>query len=246
MQGVSTCSFVLNLDERIKGEIRSDQFVAKVRAHPYMAYIYSVTPNPGAEAILVKGKNNNKAVVNPNRFAIPTLNLSPYHSLLRKNHQYTLWHFGFNFITDVLQGYKIKYKNAFYTMLQLEPEGPDEEKYYKLVIDNKSFGYENYTVREGESLVTISEKLLVNDYMILEANPAVHNYDDVKPGQVIRVPNSFGKKVVLLVDRITFLPMVQTVYDDKGLYGRVVYTSFVLNPVFTDADFSRYNKKYGF
>jgi outer membrane lipoprotein-sorting protein len=48
------------------------------------------------------------------------------------------------------------------------------------------------------------------------------------------------------VDKLSFLPMVQIVYDDKGLYSRIEYSSFVMNPAFTEEDFSKKNKKYGF
>lgn len=247
MEKVKTSSFVVDLHERIKGEMKYDQYVVKLNSNPYKTYIYSVTPNPGAEALLIKGENHDKAVINPNQFPIPTLNLNPYHNLLRRNHQYTLWHFGFSFIYDILEGYKKKYGDLFFSYLHLGSDVVWKGKtYYQLIIENHNFNFENYTVKQGENLVRIGEKLMVNDYMILEANPKLKNFDDVKPGQVIKVPNAFGKKIIFYVDKTTFLPMVQIVYDDKGLYGKVELSSFVLNPHFTPDDFSKSNKKYGF
>ena len=247
MSKVRTCSYVINVNERIKGVMKHDEYIIKLNSNPFKVYIYSVTPNPGAEAILIKGENHNRAVINANRFPIPTLNLSPYHNILRRNHQYTLWHFGFDYILEILNGYFIKPGEAFYKLLSLEAEVFWKGKhYYQLVIDNKTFGYENYTVKKGENLVSISEKMMVNDYMILELNPRVKNYDDVKPGQVIKVPDSFGKKIIIYVDKLNFLPLVQIVYDDKGLYSRVELTSLILNPAFSKDDFSKHNKKYGF
>ncbi|MFI5220286.1 MAG: LysM peptidoglycan-binding domain-containing protein [Bacteroidia bacterium] len=247
MDNVQTCSFVVDVNERIKGVMKHDEYVIKLNAKPYKVYVYSIIPNPGAEALLIKGENHEKAVINPNRFPIPTLNLSPYHNLLRRNHQYTICHFGFEYISDILNGYMKKFGETFYSYMYPDADVTWKGKsYYQLVIENKNFGYENYTVKPGENLVKIGEKLIVNDYMILEANPHLKNYDDVKPGQVIKVPNSFGKKIIFYVDKNSFLPMVQIIYDDKGLYGRVEFSSFVLNPVFTKDDFSKENKKYGF
>ncbi len=247
MNGVRTCSFVLDVHERIKGEMKYDQYVVKLNSNPYKAYIFSVTPNPGSEALIKKGENNDKAVINPDRFPIPTLHLSPYHSILRKNHQYTLWEIGFTYITNVLNGYVKKYGDSFYTYLHSDPDITwNGKSYYQVVIEKKDFAYENYIVKTGETITSISNKMLVNDYMVLENNPQVRNFENVNAGDVIKVPNAFGKKIIFYVDKTNFLPLVQIVYDDKGLFGRVEITSIIINPKFTDEDFSRDNKKYGF
>ena len=247
MSNVHACSFVIDVNERIKGVMKHDEYIIKLNTHPYKIYAYSVTPNPGAEALLIKGENHEKAVINPNRFPIPTLNLSPYSHLLRKNHQYTLWEFGFEFIYNVMNSCRKKSGDAFYSFLRLDADVQWKGKtFYQLVIDNKNFAYENYTVNPGENVVKIGAKLSVNDYMILELNPKIRNYDDVKAGQVIKVPATFGNKIILYVDKTTFLPMVQIIYDEKGLYCRAELSSFILNPAFTPEDFSRDNKKYGF
>jgi len=247
MRQVKACSFVLDIHERIRGVVRYDEFVVKLNANPYKVYVYSVTPNPGAEALLIDGENDGKAWINANRFLIPTLSLSPYGAILRKNHQYTLWHFGFGYIHDILNGYAEKYGDRFFGLLRAEEDVVWNGKtYHQLVIENDDFAFVDYTVQPGENLVGIGNKLMVNDYMILEANRGLRNFDDVKAGDRIRVPNSFGKKIVLYIDKDTFLPMVQIVYDHKGLYGRVELTSMILNPAFTPDDFSRHNKHYGF
>ena len=247
MKEVKTCSFVLDIQERIKGMMRYDQYVVKLNSNPYKAYIYSVTPNPGAEGLLIKGENNNKAYINPNRFPFITLSLSPYSMLLRKNHQYTIWQLGFTFIHEMLESYQKKYGDAFYNSLRTEADAVSKGRtYYQLVIEKNDFHFDDYKVLKGENIVTIGQKLLVNDYMILEANPEYKHFDDVKAGDVIKVPNIFGKKIVLYIDKTTFLPMVQIIYDNKDLYGRIELSSFVLNPNFTEMDFSKNNKKYGF
>jgi outer membrane lipoprotein-sorting protein len=247
MDGVKTCSFVLDLHERIKGELKHDQYVVKLNSIPYKAYIFSITPNPGAEALLKKGENNDKVIVNPDRFPIPTLNLSPYHNILRRNHQYTLWEMGFNYITNVLNGYMKKYGDSLYSYLRLDPDVIwNGKSYYQIVIEKKDFAWENYTVKAGETITTISNRLLVNDYMVLENNPDVKHFENLKTGQVIKVPNAFGKKIIFYADKLNFLPLAQIIYDEKGFYGRVEISSIVINPHFTDEDFSRDNKKYGF
>lgn len=247
IKDVKTCSYVLDIQERIKGKLRYDEYVVRQNTNPYKVYVYSINPNPGAECLLIRGENNNKAYINPNRFPFITMSISPYSMLLRKNHQYVLWQMGFNFIYQVLNGYLKKYGESFYDGLFLENDTSSKGKtFYRLVIDRNDFQFDDYKALPGETMVTISEKFLVNDYMILEANPKYKHFDDIKAGDTIKVPSIFGKKIILYVDKITFLPMVQIIYDLKGLYARIELSSFVLNPDFTPMDFSKSNKKYGF
>ena len=247
MSDAKAYSFVLDIQERIKGKFRYDEYIVKLQANPYKAYVYSINPNPGAEGLLIKGENNERACINPNRFPFITLNLSPYSMILRKNHQYTFWQLGFNFIGSVLKDYQKKFGPSFYSHLQLDNDTIIKGKhFYRIVITQINFHFTDYTVKKGETIVTISQKLLVNDYMILEANPGCKHFDDVKAGDVIKVPSVFGKKIELYIDKINFLPLVQIIYDNKGLYSRIEFSSFVLNPGFTELDFSKNNKKYGF
>ena len=247
IRGVKTCSFILDLHERIKGQLRLTEFIVKQQTNPFKVYAYSVTPNPGSEALLVNGENNNKVYINPNRFPFITISLSAYSSILRKNHQYTFWQIGYNFFYEALDSYYEKFGNSFYNYLYLEKDVVWKGKtFYQLVIDRNDFHFDDYTVQKGETMTTIADKLKVNDYMILEANPHYRHFDDIEVGDIIKVPNAFGKKVILYVDKTTFLPLVQIIYDHKGLYSRIEFTSFVLNPNFNTNDFSKNNKKYGF
>jgi outer membrane lipoprotein-sorting protein len=120
------------------------------------------------------------------------------------------------------------------------------KNYYLLVIDNPDFGHNKVTVKKGETITSIANRLFLNDRMILELNPGCSDYDDVKAGDVLTVPNGFAKKIVFHIDKKNMLPLIQTTYDDKGLYGKVTFSSFVLNPEFSDNDFSRSNPKYNF
>lgn len=247
MEQVHTASYTVNIKERIKGKFVYDQYNVKMQAEPFKTYVYSIKPNPGAEAIYMEGCNNGKCIVNPNRFPYINLNLSPHSMLLRKNHQYNILQMGFDYMHGLLSHYLTLYGGGFPRMISKANDVESGGKsYYSLVIDNPAFGYRNYTVQPGETVVTIGEKLKVNDHMILEINPAIDDYEDVKAGQVIKVPNSFARKIILKIDKKSFLPMAQTVYDEKGLYSVVEFSNFIANPKLTAEDFSPENPEYGF
>jgi outer membrane lipoprotein-sorting protein len=247
MEKVKSASYTLNIKERIHGKYVYDHYQVKMQTDPFKAYVYSIKPNPGAEALYLEGCNNGKCLINPNRFPFMNLNLNPHSMLLRKNHQYNILQMGFDYMRGLLTQYVTLYGSTFVQMISRSPDTEAAGRtHYNLVIDNPNFGYKNYTVLEGETVVKIGEKLRVNDHMILEINPEIDDYEDVEAGQVIKVPNSFARKIILRIDKKTMLPLAQTVYDDKGLYSVVEFSNFVANPKLTEADFSPENPKYGF
>src|SRR5688572_26084141 len=67
MDKVKTCSYVLNMDERVFGKMAHGELIAKVNTKPFKAYVYSINPNPGAEALYVENSNNGKVLINPNK-----------------------------------------------------------------------------------------------------------------------------------------------------------------------------------
>lgn len=247
IEQVKTSSFRLILHERIKDEYRTCEYIVKVNSNPLKLYVFCIKPQPGAEAIYIKGWNNDKAYINPNQFPYFNLSLSPYSMLLRKGHQYTLNEMGFSYIERVFKGYIKRDSVEFFSLLKKEPEVTWEgSNYYQLVIEKKDFQWVDYVALEKENLISISKKLMVNDYMLLERNPHIKSFEELKAGDKIKVPNAFGSKIILYLDKKTFLPMVQIVYDEKGLYGKVELYSFVLNPAFDNLTFSKDNPSYGY
>ena len=77
-------------------------------------------------------------------------------------------------------------------------------------------------------------------------NPSVKDYEDVHEGQIIRVSNYYNRKIEFYIDRNTWLPLRQMIYDQKGLYERYEVKNFIWNPVFKADEFSRENKEYKF
>ncbi len=154
---------------------------------------------------------------------------------------------GFSYLHNMLGKYQTKDSADFFQSLSVKEDIiVDNRSYHVLEINNKQFGYINYTVQKGENVCAIADKMLLNDHMILEVNRDISDYDDVKPGQVIKIPNSFAKRIVFYIDKATHLPFIQTIYDDKGFYTKITFSSFLLNPVIYDEEFTRSYPKYKF
>ena len=247
MQKVHSSSFILETEERIFGETKNARYIVKLQIHPYQVYAYSIHPNPGAEALYLEGKNNGKILINPNKFPFINLSLNPNSMLLRKNHQYTMLQMGFSYVHELLAAYNKIEGPDFVKRLK---SGGDinfqNRNYHVLEINNPEYKIINYKVLKGETVTSIAKKMHINDHIILELNPDINDYSDVNANDIIKIPSTFAKKIILYVDKKTFLPYVQITYDDKGLYGRVIMSSFVLNPAFGPLEFSRSNPKYHF
>jgi outer membrane lipoprotein-sorting protein len=247
IEKVNTAGYTLHMHERVGDKFRDSEFKVKLNVRPYKLYALSVYPHNGAEALLVAGANNQKILINPNRFPYLNLSLSPFSSILRKNHHYTLNDVGFSYIEKILKGYLKRDGDEFYKILRFyENIDFNSKQYYMLEMDYPVYSITNYTVKAGETISSIAEHLLVNDYKILSLNPQIEGYDGVKAGNVIQVPNAFARKIVLYLDKTTLLPMVQNVYDEKGLFGRYDIRDFILNPSFGPDEFTAGYNGYRF
>ena len=247
MEQVKTCTYTMTMDERIFGKYNQGRHHVKVKVSPLKVYVYSLAPDEGVEVLYLAGENSGKALVNPNKFPYINVNLSPHHKLFRQNHIYTIEQMGFAYLHSILKKYELKEKEKFFSNLTVVDDSMLSKKnYYVLEINNKDFGLQTYKVQKGETLTSIAKKFNINDHMILELNKECKYYDDVKPGQTITIPNSFARKIVFHIDKKNLLPLTQYIYDHKGLFSKVVFNSFVLNPVFSPDEFSRNNPKYKF
>jgi hypothetical protein len=239
--------YVADVVERIDGKMVPSEMIIKVQKSPFCAYTYSVNPDPGAEALFGLGTNSNELLIRPNKFPYVNLNMSPFNSLIRKGHHHTIYEVGFGFMGEVI-AYNINHhEKDFYDGLVYDGEADFKGKsYYKLSLNNGGFRTIDYTVQPGENLYSIGRKLFISDYMILEMNKNISDYNDVKPGQVIKIPSTYAKKFELYLDKTTYLPVIQVIYDDKGLYAQYEYNSLIVNPAFAPDEFTSKFKDYKF
>ncbi|MCK6649188.1 MAG: DUF1571 domain-containing protein, partial [Bacteroidia bacterium] len=71
-------------------------------------------------------------------------------------------------------------------------------------------------------------------------------YNDVKEGQVIKVPNAYAKMTLLLVDKEHLLPVNNKVFDEKGLFETYEYFDLKVNPPIAPEEFTKDFKGYNF
>jgi len=247
IENVETLRFKLKKSERVKGEMKDGEQDVKFNRSPKKIYTYIHAPNKGVELIWINGSNDNKALINPNGFPYVNVHLDPYGSNMRKGNHHTVHEVGFDYIGSILARTYKECKNDPNQVFFLKGDVRfDNRDCYELHVDYKNFKYVQYTVKEGETLVDIAYKNMLSDYMILEKNPQIRSFDDVSAGDKIMIPTAYALKTILYIDKATNLPVVQKMYDEKGLYEQYEFYNLVVNKSIPVEEFKSDFREYNF
>lgn len=242
IEKIQTLKAHLQCMERIKGKLISTESTFKLNISPRKIYISL----KGPELLWLEGKNNGNALINPSGFPYVNLNLDPMGSMMRENQHHTLHEIGFDYFDGIIKNSLTvageKFDDYFKYVGSIEYDSHD---CYFVTADYPQFRYEDYVVQKDEDLISISKKFFVSDYMLLEIN-SLKNYMDVKPGQKIKVPNVYGSKLTLYIDKELFVPRVVKVYDEKGLFESYEYHDLQVNTKIPEEEFTKEYKGYKF
>lgn len=241
---VKGLKYHLKITERGKKGFNYYESAVKFNRNPRLIYLYI----KGIEVLWLQGKNKGRALVKPNSFPYINLNLDIMGDLMRQDQHHTLNEMGYDYFGSIIEYSMNKIGEKFDEYFTLEGEERiNNRPCYKITINNKDFGYANYTVQENESITSIARKFYVSEYMILEKNPKFRDYFDIlKAGQIIKVPTWYCKMVTIYVDQLYFLPISVKVEDDKGIFEEYNYHFLQVNPKFEEGEFTRDYKDYKF
>ncbi|MGZ4044208.1 MAG: LysM peptidoglycan-binding domain-containing protein [Bacteroidia bacterium] len=241
---VKGLKYHLKITERGKKGFNYYESAVKFNRNPRLIYLYI----KGIEVLWLQGKNKGRALVKPNSFPYINLNLDPMGDLMRQDQHHTLNEMGYDYFGNIIEYSMYKLGDKFDDYFSLEGEERiNNRPCYKIMINNKDFGYTDYTVQENESITSIARKFYVSEYMILEKNPKFKDYFDIlKKGQVIKIPTWYCKTVTIYVDQLYFLPISVKVVDDKGVFEEYNYHFLQVNPKFEEGEFTRDYKDYKF
>jgi len=243
VDNVKTLKYSLQCNERIKGRMQHTESKVKLQIAPRKLYLNI----RGVEVLWIQGQNNGDALVNPNAFPYMNLNLDTYGSLMRKDQHHTIHEMGYQYLADILKdGLRRAGDNLDKYFKVLGDEKYNGRDCYKLSISFPDFAWVNYTIKKGENLTTLCRRLRISEYMVLENNPKIGWYNDVKEGQVIKIPNAYAKMTLLLIDKEYLLPVNNKVFDDKGLYETYEYYDLQVNPTIAPEEFTKTFKGYNF
>lgn len=241
---VKGLKYHLKITERGKKGYNYYESSVKFNRNPRLIYLYI----KGIEVLWLQGKNDGRALVKPNSFPYFNLNLDPMGNLMRQDQHHTLNEMGYDYFAGIIQHTVDKLGDKFDDYFEFVGEEKiNNRNCYKININNKDFGYTDYTIGEGESITSIARKFYIAEYMILEKNPKFKDYFDIlTKGQVIKIPTWYCKTVTIYIDQFYFVPISMKTSDDKGLFEEYNYYFLQVNPKFEEGEFTRTYKDYKF
>ncbi len=242
---IKTLKYHAIMNERIDGKMVLKDSHFKINVSPVKIYVSQSFIGIKLDALYVEGWNNNKLLVATVGFPWIKISLDPLGSRVRDNHHHTIFEAGYHYFANVIEQI-INNRNNDITMLYLGQVALYGKSGYKIKITVNNYKIIPYTVKKGETLPEIARKNLINDYKILELNPSIKNYTDVKPGQIIQIPNMYASSLTLTLDKDTYLPMQIEIYDEKGIYAIYGYKDVIVNPTFEPDEFTPTFKDYHF
>ncbi len=240
-------TYVVNSQERIDGKLGSTEALFKYQYKPRKIYMKVQKPEDGAEILFGDGMFNGDALINPNGFPYINLRLDPEGWLMRKDHHHSLHDAGFHFICEVLSNSINSVGDNFGDFFKLRKDTIINGKAYrKLVIDVYNFEYKDYIIKGEENILDISDRLFLNDYLIVDKNEDIDDFDDVSAGHKIKLPNAYARKIVIIIDPVTNFPLVEEIHDEIGVYERYSFSRIKPSPKLSEEDFDMDNDDYGF
>jgi len=243
IQSLSSIRCNAEARERIGTKTAPDYTAMKIAYNPYRVYLKN---RKGVEVLYVAGQNNNEAMVYPAAFPYITLNLDPRGSLMRKGQHHTVLQAGFGMIADLLNGPDGKADNAYTRSFRYAGDSTAQgQPCYVLRSDYPQFRYGAYRVGKGETIGSVAARFGCGEYRIMERNNLSVD-SKLTEGQVLQVPNAYGRRVLVVVNAKTYLPASVTVYDERGLYEKYNFLDVVANQPIPTAEFSKEYKGYKF
>jgi hypothetical protein len=235
IQGLKSIRCNADARERIGTKTVADYTAMKITFSPYRVYLKN---QKNVEVLYVTGQNSNKAWVYPAAFPYITLSLDPIGSLMRKGQHHTVLQAGFGMIADLLAGSDGHGDNAYTRSFRYAGDTTAQgQPCYTLRSDYPQFRYITYRVGKNETIASVAARFSCGEYRILERNDLSVD-SKLAEGQVLQVPNAYGRRVIVVVDAKTYLPASVTVYDDKGLYEKYSFLNVVANQPIPLAEFS--------
>ncbi len=229
IDSIQSIEFELLSSERFGNEYKEDKGYIRVKYKPYSVYYRQIVPDQGVEIFYTEGENDNKATVKLNKFPYLTLNFAPIHLQMRKNRHHTIFETGvMKYMADATKNIINKNKET----VVFDYKGLykiNEILCYRVTINNPDFKLVEYTIQENETLFEVAKKFKVCDYMIVELNNNIKNYEDIFPGKKIMIPSEYAKTIEFNIDKKSYLPVLIKIYDDVGLFENYYFKDIKTN-----------------
>jgi hypothetical protein len=222
MKTINNAYYLVANTERVDGEYLSGKQYITYQKYPFRSKVDMVTPNTGSQ--LVFDYSSEYATYSPSGFPYFDMDLNPLGTLMRRNNHHTVHEIGFDYLIEVINS--VLLSNKFdYNIIE------STDSIISIGVTSAKFGFIDYTVKANEDIRSISQRLKLNEYLILSNNEGVDFYDDISEGDLIKTPNSYAKQVTFTISRNEYYLKDIFVYDNLGLFEEYHYSIQSVNTV---------------
>jgi hypothetical protein len=245
---INQSSFELHSKERFGEEYLYKNMKFRMQERPKKVYMKDM--DKGVELLYVDGWNKNKGFINPAGFPWINVSLSVYDSRVVEENHHTVFDAGLGFVNTLLNGFERTVKKAgkdrstLYSYKEIVKY--NGRSCYKIYITPPvAFKYVKHTVQEDIKLIPLCRKIVASEYLIKELNKLSYTRT-IRKGTTLTVPTAYASKVVVYIDTKNYLPVVQMLFDNKGLLEKYEYKNISTYPNFGSKEFTTDCEHYGF
>ncbi|QIL74773.1 DUF1571 domain-containing protein [Hymenobacter sp. HDW8] len=241
IDNLKTLRCTVHAQERLGAKYTQANSTMKLGYAPLRIFLRN---KKGVEVLWVTGQNDGDAWVYPNSFPYVTLSLDPNGTLMRRSQHHSVLDAGYGMIADILRGsaqrpdrsYERSFRYAGDTVVAGRP-------CYQLRSDFPKFRYVSYTAGKGETVAQVADRFGCGEYRIMEQNGVAADAP-IPTGKVLQVPNSYGSRTLICVDKKLYLPLLIRAEDDKGLFEEFKFLDVVANQPIPTLEFTKDFKDY--
>lgn len=237
-RAVKSAAFMIENTERYDGKLRTGSQEVRYQQQPFQVRMTFIHPDPGATIMYDATVNAEKMVYDPQGFPYMKMELDPMGSLARNNNQHTIYEIGFDHIGRLIA---LVYDNRDQVSL-LSNDTP--AGIHRVQISSKRRGIGTYVVSKDESTRSISQKLQVSEYKLVELNDAIREYGSLKAGTALKVPEYYALETIIDIDESTYLPVKLTLSDELGLLSAYSISNVILDVDVLQAKMKKKAKPY--
>ena len=247
IRNMNTYEYKVESRELVDGEYKKSVAIVKAQNGPFRIYMRVVNDSKSPEILYNEGQRDGDVLITPNGFPYFNLKLDPDGWIMRRDRHHNIKTAGFSYVAGMMEwSQKTAGKNYDRYFKYLGDTTYNGHDCHLIIIDVFDFRLLDYTIQKGERIDRIAERLFLNDYMIVDKNPDVDDFQDVKEGQVIKLPSAYGRKIVMFIHKQQLIPYYQEIHDENGLYESYSYEYIRKDAKLGEIDFSPENPDYGF
>lgn len=207
-----------------------------------------IEPNEGTEVLYNPNLfGSNKVYINPNLILSPNLKLDKKSRLLTRNQHHGIDNMGFVFLKEIVETAFVRGEGHLDEIFTVKPDVEfDGKACYVLEISDPTYSTKQYTVKFGEDVFDIAYAEKISEYSIVELNSNVSSLYDLTEGKEILIPTSYAPKTVFYIDKQNYLPLMQEISDDKGMFERYEFRDLKILEKFKTDEFSPEFSGYNF